>query len=155
VDAEEAGDAVPSPAGPSAGDDHEPPSAGDEPPSAGDDHEPPSAGDEPPSAGDDHEPPAAGDRAPPRNGDRTPEAGGDRTPPADGASASPAGDGQALDDEVMIVPGVARYHRSGCILIRFLGSEDLETSTRRAAEADGCIACRACEPDKPMSAEDA
>jgi hypothetical protein len=58
-----------------------------------------------------------------------------------------------LDDEVVIVPGVARYHRGGCILIRFLGGDDLETSTLREAEASGCVPCRACEPDKPLSAE--
>jgi hypothetical protein len=52
---------------------------------------------------------------------------------------------------VVIVPGIARYHRTGCILIRFLGSDDLETSTVPAAEAKGCTPCRACEPDKPLS----
>ena len=50
------------------------------------------------------------------------------------------------------MPGVARYNRSGCILIRFLGGDDLEVTTRWTAEADGCVPCRACEPDKPMSA---
>lgn len=58
-----------------------------------------------------------------------------------------------LDQKVTIVPGVARYHRSGCILIRFLSENDLETSTRREAEAAGCVACRACEPNKPQSAD--
>jgi hypothetical protein len=58
----------------------------------------------------------------------------------------------ALDgDAVVIVPGVARYHRTGCILIRFLGGDDLETLTAQAAEAKGCAPCRACEPDKPLS----
>jgi hypothetical protein len=114
-------------------------------------------GDPEPSSDGDRTTEAGGDRTPSEaGGDRTPSAaGGDRTPSADGAAASSADGGQAMDDEVMIVPGVARYHRTGCILIRFLGSEDLETSTRRAAEADGCIPCRACEPDKPLSAEHA
>jgi hypothetical protein len=58
-----------------------------------------------------------------------------------------------LDDEVVIVPGVARYHRGGCILIRFLGGDDLEIATAREAEANGCVPCRACEPEKPLSAE--
>ena len=32
------------------------------------------------------------------------------------------------------MPGITRYHRAGCILIRFLGAEDLETMTKQAAE---------------------
>ncbi len=47
-----------------------------------------------------------------------------------------------------VVPGVARYHRSECILIRFLGPDDLEIMTRQAAEADSFVPCRACQPDK-------
>jgi hypothetical protein len=47
-----------------------------------------------------------------------------------------------------VVPGIARYHRADCILIRFLGDGDLETMTLDAAEASGCAACRACRPDK-------
>ncbi len=62
---------------------------------------------------------------------------------------SPAPD----DSVVVIVPGVARYHRSGCILIRFLSDGDLETSTAKEAEAKNCIPCRACEPEKPLSGE--
>jgi hypothetical protein len=49
----------------------------------------------------------------------------------------------------LVVPGIARYHKSGCILIRFLGEEDLQTMSRAAAEESGCVACRACRPDKP------
>jgi hypothetical protein len=61
-----------------------------------------------------------------------------------------AGDGATpLDDEVTIVPGVARYHRRGCILIRFLSDGDLEIMTRREAEATGLVPCKACQPDKP------
>jgi hypothetical protein len=52
---------------------------------------------------------------------------------------------------VVIVPGVARYHRSGCILIRFLSDGDLETTTAKEAEAKNCIPCRACEPEKQLS----
>ena len=47
-----------------------------------------------------------------------------------------------------VVPGVARYHRSGCILIRFLGDDDLEVMTRQAAEEAKFAACRACQPDQ-------
>ena len=47
-----------------------------------------------------------------------------------------------------MVPGVARYHRSECILIRFLGEGDLETMPKQQAVAAGLIACRACQPDQ-------
>jgi hypothetical protein len=65
-----------------------------------------------------------------------------------GPAPAPAG------NAFVIVPGIARYHRTGCILIRFLGGNDLETSTAQEAEAKGCAPCRACEPDKPLSSGD-
>jgi hypothetical protein len=46
------------------------------------------------------------------------------------------------------VPGIARYHKADCILIRFLSPEDLQTMTRHEAEASGCAPCRACRPEK-------
>jgi hypothetical protein len=49
--------------------------------------------------------------------------------------------------EVTVVPGVSRYHRSECILIRFLGAGDLEIMTRQEAQDAKFIACRACQPD--------
>jgi hypothetical protein len=55
---------------------------------------------------------------------------------------------------VVIVPGVARYHRRGCILIRFLADGDVEAVTREAAEASGCVPCRACQPDNPTAQPD-
>jgi len=70
-----------------------------------------------------------------------------------GGAASAGADGSSLlDDEVAVVPGVPRYHRRGCILIRFLSDGDLETTTRREAEAAGSVPCKACQPDKPASA---
>ena len=54
----------------------------------------------------------------------------------------------AKPGHVIVVQGVPRYHKSGCILIRFLGQNDLEQLTREAAEAAGCVPCRACQPDK-------
>ena len=93
-----------------------------------------------------------------RDGDKPAGSGADVG--AGSGPAAGAGDGRDrggradyLDDEVVIVPGVARYHRGGCILIRFLGGDDVETSTAREAEANGCVPCRACEPEKPLSAE--
>ncbi len=47
-----------------------------------------------------------------------------------------------------MVPGITRYHRDDCILIRFLSDEDLERMTRDAAEAADCVPCKACQPDK-------
>ncbi len=47
-----------------------------------------------------------------------------------------------------MVPGVARYHRSECILIRFLGEDDLELMSKQQAVSAGLIACRACQPDQ-------
>jgi hypothetical protein len=51
----------------------------------------------------------------------------------------------------MVVPGIARYHTADCILIRFLGDEDLETMSRQQAEAASCVPCRACKPDKVLA----
>jgi hypothetical protein len=62
------------------------------------------------------------------------------------ASADPAA-------EVTVVPGIARYHRSDCILIRFLGVADLETMTRSDAEQAGCAPCKACRPEQNLPAE--
>jgi hypothetical protein len=58
----------------------------------------------------------------------------------------PAGPG-AEPGLVIVVSGVPRYHRPECILIRFLGQDDVESVTREAAEASGCVPCRACQPD--------
>ena len=54
-----------------------------------------------------------------------------------------------LDLEVTVVPGVPRYHNARCILIRFMGEDDLEKMTRAAAREIGCTPCRACLPDQP------
>jgi hypothetical protein len=50
--------------------------------------------------------------------------------------------------DVTVVPGVARYHRSECILIRFLGAGDLEIMSRQEAEEATFVPCRACQPDQ-------
>jgi hypothetical protein len=56
-------------------------------------------------------------------------------------------------DSVRVVPGIARYHGSDCILIRFLAAEDLEIMSTAAAAASGCVPCKACHPDrKPATA---
>jgi hypothetical protein len=60
---------------------------------------------------------------------------------------------QPLGSKVVTVPGETRYHRRGCTLIRLLGSDDLKTSTRQQAEADRCVPCQACKPDRPLGAQ--
>ena len=67
-----------------------------------------------------------------------------------GAAAGPA---IGLDDQVSVVPGIARYHKADCILIRFLSEDDLEVMSRRDAEAAGCAPCRACRPDQPSTGD--
>jgi hypothetical protein len=59
------------------------------------------------------------------------------------AAAAAAG----ADAPVSVVPGIGRYHLADCILIRFLGADDLEVTTRHEAEAAGCVPCKACRPD--------
>ena len=68
--------------------------------------------------------------------------GADDKPPA-GPPAASGG-----DTSVFVVPGITRYHREGCILIRFLGADDLERMTRAEAETADCVPCKACQPDK-------
>ena len=50
---------------------------------------------------------------------------------------------------VTVVPGVPRYHNASCMLIRFMGEGDLETTTLAAARETGLTPCRACLPDQP------
>jgi hypothetical protein len=67
-----------------------------------------------------------------------------------GAATEPA---IGLDDQVSVVPGIARYHKADCILIRFLSDDDLEVMSRRSAEAADCAPCRACRPDRPSASD--
>jgi hypothetical protein len=65
------------------------------------------------------------------------------------ADSEPVGGADAeAEIQVSVVPGIARYHKADCILIRFLSAEDLQTMTRQEAEASGCAPCRACRPEK-------
>ncbi len=48
-----------------------------------------------------------------------------------------------------MVPGVPRYHNPHCLLIRFMGQDDLDKMTLSAARKVGCTPCRACLPDQP------
>jgi hypothetical protein len=71
----------------------------------------------------------------------------------DRAGQDRAGDESPLgvSGQVTVVPGIARYHRSQCILIRFLGADDLESMTREAAENANFAPCRACQPDQALA----
>ncbi len=93
------------------------------------------------------ESPASAKRA-----DSAPAAG---SGPVTAAAEAPEGGDpdQPLGSKVVIVPGETRYHRRGCTLIRLLDSDDLKTSTRQQAEADGCMPCQACKPDRPLGAQ--
>ena len=62
-------------------------------------------------------------------------------------AARPAPAGASARIEVTVVPGVSRYHRSECILTRFMGPDDLEIISRQEAEEAGFVPCRACQPD--------
>jgi hypothetical protein len=72
-------------------------------------------------------------------------ASGTEPPPAEAeAEAEPD-----LLRQVTVVPGVARYHNAQCILIRFMGEDDLNRMTLGEARQAGCTPCRACQPDQP------
>lgn len=88
-------------------------------------------------------------RKPPPVGDRDgkPAEKPDRPGPDEAGSS----ESMPMDRQVTIVPGISRYHRRGCTLIRFLSDADLETMTRRAAEAAGSVPCKACQPNRPSS----
>jgi hypothetical protein len=73
----------------------------------------------------------------------SPSSAPDSPPAAPEAAAPPAA------SQVTVVPGIGRYHLADCILIRFLGADDLEVMTRQAAEAAGCVPCKACRPESP------
>jgi hypothetical protein len=60
--------------------------------------------------------------------------------PAATAAAEP-------DQDVTVVPGVPRFHRSDCILIRFMGQGDLQRMPVERAREAGCTPCRACQPE--------
>ncbi len=56
-------------------------------------------------------------------------------------------DTQPAGQVVTVVSGVPRYHRSECILIRFMGDSDLQKMPTWAARKAGCTPCRACHTD--------
>ncbi len=65
---------------------------------------------------------------------------------AGGAASEGVHDSTQAVVQVLVVPGIARFHQTDCILIRFLGEDDLQRMSREEAVAAGCAACRACRP---------
>ena len=47
---------------------------------------------------------------------------------------------------VAVVPGVPRYHRTDCVLIRFMPEGDVKKLSVEAAKDTGCTPCAACQP---------
>jgi hypothetical protein len=50
-------------------------------------------------------------------------------------------------DLVSVVPGVPRYHRTDCVLIRFMAEGDVQKQSVAAARDAGCTPCAACQPE--------
>jgi hypothetical protein len=48
---------------------------------------------------------------------------------------------------VTVVPGVPRYHRTDCVLIRFMPEGDVQMLSVTAAKDAGCTPCAACQPE--------
>ena len=90
---------------------------------------------------------AAADPAPADPAPATPDAVPDAAP-ASSEVPEPAADSVDLQREVTVVPGVPRYHNPQCLLIRFMGEDDLGKMTLGAARQAGCTPCRACLPDQ-------
>jgi methylphosphotriester-DNA--protein-cysteine methyltransferase len=63
-------------------------------------------------------------------------------------SAVSAKSADASSIMVRIVPGITRYHKEDCLLIRFLAADDLEIMSLKSAAEEGYFACKACKPDQ-------
>jgi hypothetical protein len=48
---------------------------------------------------------------------------------------------------VTVVPGVPRYHRPDCVLIRFMPDGDVRKQPTAQAKESGCTPCAACQPE--------
>jgi hypothetical protein len=61
--------------------------------------------------------------------------------------AAAEGDPAPGSDLVTVVPGVPRYHRTDCVLIRFMPEGDVQKQSVAAARDAGCTPCAACQPE--------
>jgi hypothetical protein len=118
----------------------------------------PSAGDQPAAEDQPQDAPSAGDRtqqlptaviaaAEPAAAEPAASEPAASEPSASEPSASESA--VDLQREVTVVPGVPRYHNPHCLLIRFMGQDDLDKMTLGAARDRGLTPCRACLPDQP------
>jgi hypothetical protein len=123
-----------------------PPPEAAEPSPASESQPPPAALDEPVA----HDEPPAEDQPPAEQTQQLPVAASTATdaPPPEGPDTPEALDTVDVQREVTVVPGVPRYHNPHCLLIRFMGQDDLEKMTLGAARQAGCTPCRACLPDQ-------
>ncbi len=92
--------------------------------------------------------PAAGS---PTTSSATKSVSSDVIPASDRPAAGERPAGDPAGPRVTVVPGIARYHMPDCILIRFLGAEDLQAMALSEAEQSGCVPCRACRPEKELA----
>ena len=76
-----------------------------------------------------------------RDGDAVGEAEGE---PSEAAKEEDAEAGPGL---VTVVPGVPRYHRTDCVLIRFMPAGDVHQVPVSEARDAGCTPCAACQPE--------
>jgi hypothetical protein len=76
-----------------------------------------------------------------------PDAGKAGANDAGKAGANDAGSSEGSPKQVTVVQGVPRYHDEDCILIRFMGDDDVQKMTVRQATEAGCTPCRACHSD--------
>jgi hypothetical protein len=74
-------------------------------------------------------------------------AGQDNKPPAARDTGTSTDTGTDQQRQVTVVPGVPRYHTDNCILIRFMGDDDVQQMPLKAATDAGCTPCGACQPD--------
>jgi hypothetical protein len=68
--------------------------------------------------------------------------------PGGATPAKAAGSVDTSSIMVRIVPGITRYHKEDCLLIRFLAADDLEVMSLKSATDEGYFACKACKPDQ-------
>jgi hypothetical protein len=77
------------------------------------------------------------------------EGAGDAAAVIEAGSEPPgAAEGDAAPEAalVAVVPGVPRYHRTDCVLIRFMPEGDVKKLSVEAAKDAGCTPCAACQP---------
>ena len=93
--------------------------------------------------------PGPRDGLPVEAGEPGQEGTGDAAAVSEAGSEPPgAAEGDAAPEAalVAVVPGVPRYHRTDCVLIRFMPEGDVRKLSVEAAKDTGCTPCAACQP---------